>query len=132
MAVIEDRRRAIEVAREHVEAYTNHDYDTARSLLADDVSFTVITSEPGIPNPAGVGVDQFMDEITQFAQTVEPGSAKVLASAGDERRALLMVSVRAALIPGRPPVSVLAARHYVVNDERKIQTEQVIFFPLSG
>ena len=32
---------AVAIARAHVEAWSNHDFDTARSMLAPDVKVTV-------------------------------------------------------------------------------------------
>jgi hypothetical protein len=62
-----------------------------------------------------------------FAQAVLPGSLRILASTGDDRNALLMLTVEAdfgggkAILPG--------ARLYRLDDDNnKIKTEQVIFY----
>jgi hypothetical protein len=61
-----------------------------------------------------------------IAQTVVSGSAQVIASTGDERNALLMLTVEANLGGGK--VILPAARMYLLDDDNKIKAEQVIFF----
>ena len=67
--------RAVAIARAHLEAWTNHDLDTVRGNLADDVQFF---------SPAAnlAGIDEYMDAprgLTQFAKQVVPGSLRVIA-----------------------------------------------------
>src|SRR5258707_9831740 len=81
---------AVAIARAHVEAWSNHDFDTAREGLAPDVRVTAITTQPMPPATDLSGADNYMVGLTQFAQAVVPGSLKVIASTGDERNALLM------------------------------------------
>ncbi len=117
--------RAVAVARAHVEAFTNHEWETARSLLAEQVHFILLNAEPDRPNHfEGVGVEQFMELLTQ--QPLIPGSAQFIASVGDERHALLLASVKADV--GAFPLPIFSARHYVLDDNGKIKTEQVIIF----
>jgi hypothetical protein len=116
---------AVAVARAHVEAFTNHDWETARSLLAADVHFTLLNAEPNRPNHVeGIGVEQFMERLTQ--QPLIPGSAQFISSVGDERHALLLVSIKANV--GGVPLTVFSGRHYLLDDKGKIKTEQVIIF----
>ena len=116
---------AVAVARAHVEAFTNHDWDTARNLLAEDVHFTLLNTEPDRPNQRdGVGVEQFMALLTQ--QPLIPGSAQFISSVGDEHHALLLVSVKADV--GGVPLTIFSGRHYVLDEEGKIKTEHVIGF----
>jgi len=117
---------AIAVARAHVEAWSNHDFDTARSALAPDVRVTATTTQPMPPATDLTGADDYMVGLTQFAQAVVPGSLRILASTGDERNALLTLTVEAdfggrkAILPG--------ARLYRLDDNNKIKTEHVIFY----
>src|SRR5437588_12451343 len=81
--------RAVTIAQAHLEAWTNHDLETARGNLAEDVQFH---------SPAGtlVGIGEYMDAprgLVQFAMQVVPGSLRVIASMGDERNALIMYEV---------------------------------------
>lgn len=116
---------AVDVARAHVKAFTNHDFETARNLLAEDVHFTLLSTEPNWPNHTeGVGVEAFMERLTNNSLT--PGSAQFISSVGDERHALLLVSVKADF--GGTPLTIFAARHYLLDDKGKIKNEQVIIF----
>ncbi len=114
---------AVAFARAHLEAWTNHDIDTARGNLASDVQFF---------SPAAhlVGVDEYMDGprgLVQFATHVVPGSLKVIAAMGDERNALIMYQVDT---EGGP----LGARRFpsaqtwVLDEHGKIQVERLISY----
>src|SRR5215471_10529789 len=86
---------AVAIARAHVEAWSNHDFDTARRSLAPDVRVTATTTQPMPPATDLTGADDYMIGLTQFAQAVVPGSLRILASVGDERNALLTLTVEA-------------------------------------
>jgi hypothetical protein len=123
--------KAVEIAIQHVEAFSTHDYDTARSLLADDVHFMLITSIPGFPNPVeGHGVEEFMKVLTS-GNTLVPGSLQVIHSLGDDHQALITVSVKGTL-PTQEPITLLAARHYVIDEHKKITNELVIMASYDG
>jgi hypothetical protein len=77
------------------------------------------------------GIDQYMEGLIKFAGAVEPGSARVIASIGDERNSLILLTVRAAFAPGGPKVTLPAARLAQLDENNKIKAEQVIFFALS-
>ena len=123
--------KAVEVAIQHVKAFSNHDYDTARSLLADDVHFMLITSIPGFPNPSeGHGVEEFMKRLTS-GNTLIPGSLQVIHTIGDDHQALITVSVKGTL-PTQEPITLLAARHYMIDEHEKITNELVIIANYEG
>jgi hypothetical protein len=117
---------AIAIARAHVEAWSNHDFDVARNGLAPDVHVTTTTTQPMPPATDLTGVDNYMAGLTQFAQAVVPGSLRVIGSVGDERNALLMLTVEADLGAGKATLP--AARLYLLDENGKIKTEQVIFY----
>ena len=117
---------AVAIARAHVEAWSNHDFDAARSSLAADVKVTATTTLPIMPATDLSGADGYMVGLIQFAQAVVPGSLRVIASVGDERNALLMLSVEADLPVGR--MTLPAARLYLLDEAGKIKAEQVIFY----
>jgi hypothetical protein len=117
---------AVAVARAHVEAWSNHDFGAARSSLAADVTVTSTTTQPIMKDVHTVGADAYMYGLTQFAQGVVPGSARVLASIGDDRNALLMLTVEADLGGGK--VTLPGARLYLLDEHGKIKAEQVIFY----
>src|SRR5215471_5522564 len=104
MATIQESE-AITVARAHVEAWSNHDFDKAKKALAEDVKVHVTTTQNIMKDTDSVGAEPYMAGLKMFAQGVEPGSAKVLAATGDEHNALLLVTVRASFGPGAPKVT---------------------------
>ena len=117
---------AVAIARSHVAAWSNHDYDTARAGLAPDVTVDSTTTQPIMAPVHLRGAGPYMEGLTHFAQTVVPGGAQVVASAGDERNALLMLTVEADFGGGKVILS--TARMYLLDDDGKIKAEQVIFF----
>lgn len=121
---------AVAIARAHVEAWSNHDFGAARSSLAADVKVTATTTMPIMPATDLSGVDDYMVGLAKFAQAVVPGSLRVIASVGDERNALLMLTVDADLPGGR--VTLPGARLYLLDEAGKIKTEQVIFYAAQG
>ena len=118
---------AISVALAHVEAWSNHDYDTARAALAPDVTVTVTSTIEGMPKTDTVGIDDYMAGLAMFADTVVPGSLRVDGSIGDERNALLLVTVKTAG-PPMGSMTIPAARLYLFDENNKIKSEQVIFY----
>jgi SnoaL-like domain len=116
---------AVEIARAHAEAWSNHDWDKAREGLAVDVQVTA-TTQPIMPATDLTGIDSYMHGPKEFAQAVVPGSARVIASVGDERNALLMLTVEADF--GAGVVTLPAARLYLFDEDDKIKVEQVVFY----
>ena len=132
MNTVSSQSKAVEIAIQHVEAFSNHDFETARSLLADDVHFILITSIPGFPNPVeGNGVEEFMKALTSGNTLIIPGSLQVIHSIGDEHQALITVSVKGTL-PTQEPITLLAARHYMIDEHGKITNELVIVSNYEG
>ncbi len=125
------KSKAAEIAIKHVEAFSNHDYETARSLLADDVHFILITSIPGFPNLLeGNGVEDFMKTLSS-GNTLIPGSFQVIHGIGDDHQAFITVSVKGTL-PTQEPITLLAARHYMIDENDKIKNELVIMSNYEG
>jgi hypothetical protein len=122
---------AVAVARAHAEAWSNHNWDKARTMLAPEVHITATTTQPIMAATDLSGIDQYMEGLIKFAGAVEPGSARVIASIGDERNSLILLTVRAAFAPGGPKVTLPAARLAQLDENNKIKAEQVIFFALS-
>ena len=117
---------AVAVARAHVEAWSNHDFNTARDSLAADVTVTSTTTQPIMKAVNLAGIDDYMIGLTQFAQGVVPGSAHIIASVGDEHNALLMLTVEADLGAGKATLP--GARLYLLDENNTIKAEQVIFY----
>jgi hypothetical protein len=115
--------RAVALARAHLEAWTNHDLDTVRGNLAEDVQFY---------SPAAnlVGIDEYMDAskgLTQFARQVVPGSLRVIAATGDERNALIMYEVST---DGGPLGSKVfpSAQTWLLDESGKIKVERIVSY----
>lgn len=118
---------AVVVARAHVEAWSGKDFDTARSMLAPDVRVIAMSTNPDIPHTDLTGADDYMKGLVAFAEPIVPGSVRELASAGDERNALLTLDLRVAGGPFGAGADAPCARLYLV-EEGKIKVEQVVFY----
>jgi len=119
---------AVTVARAHVEAWSHHDWDKAKASLARDVHVIALTTQPVMAPTDLTGAENYMEGLKKFAGAVVPGSARVTASIGDDRNALLFVTVKAAFGPGGAIVTLPAARLYLLDESGKIKVEQVVFF----
>ena len=118
--------KAVDLALAHCEAWSNHDWETSREALADEVRVTATTTMPGAPNTDLAGPDAYMQGLRAFAGTVVSGTLRVNASVGDGRNALLQMSVDT---DGPPfgPLTLHGARLYLFDEKDKIKEEQVIF-----
>jgi hypothetical protein len=117
---------AVAIARAHVEAWSSHDFDTARRLLGPDVKVTATSTDPALPETALTGVDDDMRGLIAFADPIVPGSLQVIGSVGDERNALLMLTAQLSGGPMSAKATLSGARLYLLDDNRKIKTERVI------
>lgn len=127
MAVQQDSP-AVAIARAHAEAWSNHDWDRARQSLADDVHVTATTTQPGMKGTDLSGIEDYMRGLIEFAGAIVPGSARVLASVGDERNSLIMLTVKAGFGPEGAMVTLPAARLALLDEDNRIKDEQVVFF----
>ena len=118
--------RAVDLALAHCEAWSNHDWDEARASLADNVRVSATSTMPGAPKTDLDGPEAYMQGLRAFAGTVVPGTLQVDASVGDQRNALLQVTVHT---DGPPfgPLTLHGARLYLFDEDDKIKEEQVIF-----
>ena len=117
---------AVKVANAHVRAWSTHDWQASEDALAPEVKVQVITTGPFPPPVNTVGVADYMAGLHAFADTVIPGSLKELAAVGDDRNALVLMTVDADF--GGGPVTLPGARLYLLDDNGKIAHEQVVFF----
>lgn len=127
-AALRGQPPAVAIALAHVDAWSHHNWDKARQILASDVHVTVTTTQPTMARTDTIGIEAYMDGLKKFAQGVVPGSAHVIASVGDDRNALVMLTVTAALGPGGAKMPLTAARLYLLDDQNKIKAEQVIYY----
>jgi hypothetical protein len=119
---------AITLATAHIEGWSNHDFDLARAGVADDVKVSVTSTNPTLPETRTSGIDDYMTGLIAFGQAVVPGSVHVLSAIGDERNALIMLTIRAAFPPSGQEVTLPGARLYLLDGNEKIASEQVIFY----
>lgn len=118
---------ALAVARAHVAAWRNKDWDKARSLLAPDVRVVAMTTAAYPPPTDLTGAGEYMKGLVAFADPIVPGSVRELGCAGDEHNALLALDLRVAGGPFGAGASAPCARLYLIEDG-KIKAEQVIFY----
>ena len=117
---------AVEVARAHVQAWNHRDLDTARAALANDVHVAVTTTQPGAPAVDTVGIPDYMVGLEAFVKAVTRGSLEEIAAIGDDRNALLLITVEADFGFGKTTSP--GARLYLLDENNKIAAEQVVFF----
>jgi hypothetical protein len=119
---------AIAVAKAHVEAWSNHDWDKPRSALAADVKVKATTPDAAARASDLTGADPYLEGLIQFAGGLERGSTRVIASMGDERNLLLTVTSR--LAAGGPfgTGTLSGAGRYLLDEGGKIKVEQGVFY----
>jgi hypothetical protein len=119
---------AVAIARAHVDAWANRDYALAREALARQVHVAVTSVDPRSPRVDTTGIDDYMDGLVQFGQAILPGATAVDSAVGDDTRALLRVTSRVKFGPEAPEMTLHGARLYRVDEDQKINDEQVVFF----
>ena len=122
---------ALSVARAHVQAWSQKDWDAARKMLAADVRVVAMTAAPYPPPTDLAGADEYMKGLVAFADPIVPGSVRELSGTGDERNALLTLDLIVAGGPFRDGAQAPCARLYLVEDG-KIKAEQVVFYVGQG
>src|ERR671923_2037386 len=119
---------AVAIARTHVQAWSRHDFETARAMLAPEVRVRVTTTSPYPPDTDLSGPDKYMEGLHAYAEPIVPGSVNVLGSTGDDRNALLLLSLTMAGGPFGERTTAPCARLYLIDDKGKITAEQVVFY----
>src|SRR5450755_453792 len=90
---------AVAIALAHIDAWSRHDWDKTRELLAPDVHALVASTQPQFGGSEFAGIDNYMARKTKGAQLVEPGSVEVLSTIGDHTGALVTIAFRIRLGP---------------------------------
>ena len=119
---------AVAVARAHVQAWSNHNYDEARASLAPDVHVLAVSVDSEAPRTDLSGIEAYMEGLVQFGQVVVPGTTRVDSSVGDDNRALLHVTSKGKFGPDAAAMDHHQARLYRLDDNQRIAEEQVVFF----
>jgi hypothetical protein len=123
---------AVEIALAHIDAWSRHDWDKTRELLAPEVHALVTTTMANLSGSEFTGVDKYMALKVKAAQLVEPGSVQVIGTIGDENNALTLVTFRIGLGPGGTMVTMARACLYLLDENKKIKEERDSFFVLSS
>jgi hypothetical protein len=129
---------AVKIARAHVEAWANHDFDTARAGLAPDVKFTLTSTQP-LPQTLELnGVDAYMKGLEAATRFAVSDSLRIAASTGDDRNAMLMLTYLVDFGSGnkadfgtgawRGEWTLSVSRLYRLDDQAKIETEHVTYY----
>lgn len=123
---------AVTVALTHIDAWSRHDWDKTKELLAPDVHAWVTNTQPNLGRTVEfTGVDEYMARKVKGAQLVEHGSVKVIATFGDESNARILVTFRIGLGPSGTMVTMARACLYSLDDNKKIKEERDEFLVLS-
>ena len=122
---------AITIARAHIHAWSHHDWEKTRELLAPNVHAMVTTTLPLKATAELTGIDAYMGPKIKAAQFIEPGSVQEISAIGDERNALILVTMRISLGPGGTMVTLARAMLYSLDENKKIKEERDAYFILS-
>ena len=122
---------AVKVALAHIEAWSHHDWDKTRAMLAPDVHALVTSTQREIGTSEFMGVDKYMELKTRAASLVEPGSVHVLGTVGDQNTALTRIIFRIAMGPNGSLVTMARSCLYLLDENGKIKDERDSFFVLS-
>jgi uncharacterized protein YndB with AHSA1/START domain len=122
---------ATKIALAHAEAWSHHDWNTTRELLAPNVHALVTTTLPNRDTAEFTGIDKYMELKRKAAQLIEPGSLQVLSAIGDEHNALTLSTFKIAMGPGGTMVTMVRASLYLIDENKKIIDERDQFFVLS-
>ena len=120
---------AVAIARAHIEAWSHHDWEKTRELLAPDVHALVTGTQRDTAECTGI--DTYMERKKKGAQLVEPGSVHEISAIGDERNALILATMRIALGPAGSMVTMARACLYLLDEDKKIKEERDAYFILS-
>lgn len=122
---------AVKVALAHIEAWSHHDWDETRAMLAPEVHALVTSTQREIGTNEFTGIDRYMELKKRAASLVQPGSVNVLGAVGDKNTALTLVTFRIAMGPNGALVTMARSCLYLLNESKKIKDERDSFFVLS-
>ncbi|HEU5382045.1 MAG TPA: hypothetical protein VFV38_42035 [Ktedonobacteraceae bacterium] len=122
---------AIAIARAHINAWSHHDWEKTRELLAPNVHAVITTTQPMKAPAELTGIDAYMEPKIKAAQLIESGSVHEISAIGDESNALILITLRIGLSPGGMMVTMVRACLYLLDENRKIKEERDEYFILS-
>jgi hypothetical protein len=119
---------AVTVARAHIDAWSHHDWERTRALLAPDVHAWVTSTQPDFATAELTGVDAYMEPKMKAARLIEPGSVTEISAIGDELNALIVMSFRIGLGPDETMLTMTRSSLYLLNENQKIKEERDAFY----
>jgi hypothetical protein len=119
---------AVKIALAHIDAWSRHDWDKTKELLAPNVHALVTSTQRDLGGNEFTGIDNYMERKIKAAQLVEPGSVRVISTIGDERNALILITFRIGLGPSGTVVTMARACLYLLDENKKIKDERDQFF----
>ncbi|MES1189634.1 MAG: nuclear transport factor 2 family protein [Steroidobacter sp.] len=123
---------AVKVALAHIDAWSHHDWDATKELLASNVHASVTSTMPSFGGGEITGIEKYMELKVKAAQLVEPGSVQVIGVVGDENNALTLVTFRIAMGPGGTMVTMARSCLYLLDENKRIKEERDSFFLFSS
>jgi SnoaL-like protein len=123
---------AVKIAVAHIDAWSRHNWDKTRELLAPNVHASVTSTMPGFGGSDFTGIDRYMELKMKAAKLIEPGSVHVIGTIGDESNALTLVTFRIGMGPDGAMVTMARACLYMLDENKKITEERDSFFVLSS
>jgi len=121
---------AISVARAHIDAWSHHDWERTRELLAADVHAWVTSTQADFGTAELTGIDAYMEPKIKAAQLIEHGSVHEISALGDEHNAVILVTFRIGLGPGGAIVTMARSCLYLLDETGKITEERDAFYVL--
>ncbi len=133
--IVVQESTAVKVARAHIDAWSHQNWEKTRELLSPSihalVTATATTIARNYLTAEFTGIENYMERKMKSAQRVEPGSAHVVSAIGDERNALVLMTMRIGLGPGGTMVTMARAGLYLLDENERIVEERDQFFVLS-
>jgi hypothetical protein len=122
---------AVTVALAHIEAWSHHDWDKTREMVAPNVHALVTSTQREIGTNEFTGIDKYMELKTKAAKLIEPGSVQVLGAVGDESNALTLITFRIAMGPGGSMVTMARSCLCLLDENKRIKDERDSFVVVS-
>ncbi len=122
---------AVKIALAHIDAWSHQDWDKTKEMLAPNIRASVGTTQPDFRVVELTGIDNYMEPKIKAARLVEPGSVQILSTIGDERCALVLITLKIGLGPDGAMVTLARSCLYSLDGNEKIKEELDTFFVIS-
>ncbi|TAM94847.1 MAG: hypothetical protein EPN39_16495 [Chitinophagaceae bacterium] len=123
---------AVNVARDHINAWGHQDWEKTREMLATDVHAIVTSTQSGFErNFYGsefTGIDEYMVRKMKAASLIEPESVHEVSAMGDESNAVIVITMRIGLGTAGAMVTMVRSCVYLLDGEKKIREERDAFY----